>query len=738
MTSLLTHADLWLTHLTRTTLHAGVLAVVVGVLILMLGRRLPAGVRYALWALVLLRLAMPVLPAVRWSPMALLPQASQGRTRDASLPQPSGALKWEVRLGAIELPRAGETVVAATAQPRTPRWPTVLAGVWAGVAAGLMLAAILSYRRLLRRVNCGQRIDDPAILRLIAECAREMRVRAPAIVESALVDGPALVGILRPTIVMPLGLPAQLSPQQWRHVILHELAHLKRHDLWIDWGILVLVCLHWFNPLAWLAAWRFRTEREVLRDAMVLNHGREQEREAYGRTLVELIETLARPAARTGAVGMLAERSDLRRRLTMILSGNRSSIAATILGCVLVVGLVLVAFTRTRDPAPKVAGGDAHIAGGDPRATTAPAIRSAVDDTATRAMQVLLDKRLQELRFDGIALSDVIDFMGDVSGAKIAVNWKAIEAAGIEKTAPVTVRMRDIKFSKALATILSDVGGGNVKLGYTINDGVITISTIDDLNKNTIINVYDIRDLLIDVSKVAQLRDAPAGLKGEPIPYKDELVRDITNLICETVDRESWVANGGKVGQIKFLSGQLIVTATAENQRQIVGLLEKLRESRAIQVSIEMRLVQVRRAVLLDIGLDAEALIGRTESAKLVGKVKGPTSRPGPIIDEIQLKVLLGAVQGDKNSTNLTAPRITVFNGQTGTVRVGTERAYVARYRAGGAGEDKWVPVNETVNDGIDIEIQPTVSADRKYVTVKLHPRVAKFRGMRDEPWDKA
>ncbi|MFI5380698.1 MAG: hypothetical protein ACHRHE_15475, partial [Tepidisphaerales bacterium] len=112
-------------------------------------------------------------------------------------------------------------------------------------------------------------------------------------------------------------------------------------------------------------------------------------------------------------------------------------------------------------------------------------------------MMAILDKRLQELRFDGIALADVIDFLRDVSGANIAVNWKTIEAAGVEKTAPVTVRLRDIKFAKALGTILSDVGGGNVKLGYTIDEGVITISTIEDLNKNVLINVYDIRDLLV-------------------------------------------------------------------------------------------------------------------------------------------------------------------------------------------------------------------------------------------------
>ena len=738
MTSLLTHAEFWLTHLARTTLHAGVLAGVVYVLVLMLGRRLPAGVRYALWGLVLLRLAMPVLPAVRWSPMSLLPQSAQRLAGVTNVPQTSGDLKWEVRLGGMDLPRTSEPVAAAPAPPRVPRWPILFAGVWAGVAAGLMLAAIVSYRRLLRRLRRGQSPTDEAVLRLVADCAREMCVRTPAIVESALVDGPALTGILRPTIVMPLGLAGQLSQRQWRHVILHELAHLKRHDLWIDWGILVLVCLHWFNPLAWLAAWRFRTEREVLRDAMVLNHGREQEREAYGRTLVELIETLARPAARTGAVGMLAERADLQRRLTMILSGNRRSFLRTMLGGVLVTGLALAGFTRAEDARLAPATRPAAAQDGPAPVQGTPA---AADKHARLLEEQLMNKRLQELRFDGIALSDVIDFCRDVSGASIAVNWKAIEAAGVEKTAPVSIRLRDIKFGKALSAILADAGGAKVKLAYTISDGAIVISTAEDIAQNhrqTI--VYDIRDLLVDLSAVAAPAAGGAAVKEDAKAAKrnERMAQDISNLIRETVDRESWTDNGGKTGQLKFLSGQLVITQTRENHQEIAGLLDKLRESRSIQISIEMRFIGVRRGLLADIARQAGVELDTADKASPPADAKAPTIRFRFCVDDAKLKTVLAAVQAAKDATVLSAPRMTMFNGQTGTVTVGTERAHISGYRAGKPGEEKWVPVTATVSDGINVEVQATVSADRKFVTARLHPRVAEFRRMREEPWDKA
>ena len=121
-------------------------------------------------------------------------------------------------------------------------------------------------------------------------------------------------------------------------------------------------------------------------------------------------------------------------------------------------------------------------------------------------VQAQLDKRLPELRFDAVGLTDVIDFLRDVSGANIFVNWRALEGATIDRNAPVTARLRDVPFRKALDIILQDVGGGTVKLAYTVDEGVITISTAEDLSGNTLTRVYDIRDLIL---QVPDFTDAP-------------------------------------------------------------------------------------------------------------------------------------------------------------------------------------------------------------------------------------
>ena len=95
-------------------------------------------------------------------------------------------------------------------------------------------------------------------------------------------------------------------------------------------------------------------------------------------------------------------------------------------------------------------------------------------------LEKLLQKRIPEFRLEGTALSDVIDFLRDVTDANIFVNWRALERAGIDRTAPVTLRCRDVSFDKVLRLLLEEVGGGTVRLSYTADQNVISISVAED------------------------------------------------------------------------------------------------------------------------------------------------------------------------------------------------------------------------------------------------------------------
>ena len=173
-----------------------------------------------------------------------------------------------------------------------------------------------------------------------------------------------------------------------------------------------------------------------------------------------------------------------------------------------------------------------------------------------------LEKKLPELRFDNVGFADVIDFLRDVTGANIFVNWKQMEEGGIDKNAPVTARLRDIPMGKALTIILDSVGG-ETKLAYKVDAGVLMISTAEAFGRDVVAKTYDVRSL-----EPWRKNAAPTT---QPTDVKDPLIAMITG----SIDPKSWAKGGA--GKIEESGGQLLVTATEANQKLIANLIENLK-----------------------------------------------------------------------------------------------------------------------------------------------------------------
>jgi len=145
------------------------------------------------------------------------------------------------------------------------------------------------------------------------------------------------MGLLRPRLLLPIELRPRLSDEELRFVFLHELAHLKRHDIAIDWCLAILQTLHWFNPLIALAFARARGQRELARDAMVLAATAPTQQNSYGQTIVKLVESFAR----IGSI-LFEERAVLALAIgTMV---RRSAVAVTAVIVVIVAPYILSTF----------------------------------------------------------------------------------------------------------------------------------------------------------------------------------------------------------------------------------------------------------------------------------------------------------------------------------------------------------------------------------------------------------
>ena len=133
---------------------------------------------------------------------------------------------------------------------------------------------------------------------------------------------------------------------QWveDYVIVHELAHLKRHDIALGYVIAGLHILHWFNPLVWLAFHRMRVDRELACDALALSYAQEEESRPYGRTIIKLLESFGGSAWAPSLAGTVENKNQMKERISMI-AEFRSTNRGPALAGVLFIGLGLITLT---------------------------------------------------------------------------------------------------------------------------------------------------------------------------------------------------------------------------------------------------------------------------------------------------------------------------------------------------------------------------------------------------------
>ena len=725
--------------LVRTSWQAAVLVAIVAIVQVAFRKVLPPRWAFALWMLVVVRLLMPALPASPWSVFNVAIPEAAARNAVVEPVQPQATDGLTIKITRTFDVDADADSLKAPVAPESPAaafdWRRALLAVWLAGAIVLVLRIIVAHVLLARRLR-GAPAPTPDVIDLLDGCQREMRVRGNVrVIPTDAVGGPALFGFFKPKVLVPPAMLRDLTPKDLRFVFLHELAHLKRRDTLMNIPLSLAQALHWFNPLAWFALSRCRTERELACDAMVLELTNGPAQHGYGDTILRLAEMLAaarpRHATLPAALGLLPTRSQLTRRITMISAFRRSASSRSwsLLPMLLLVGVASCTLTdkASRDTAagaaPTTKPTETATAG---RAAEKQSLRVEYDeekvigvDIATR---MALEKRHPELNLDNVPFADVIDALRDLTNTNIFVNWRALEAEGIDRQARVTTRLRDVKFAKALDVVLNEVGGNTVKLGYTIDDGVITISTKNDLAKNTLTRVYDIRDLIAEVPDYTPESEPLPAPTTKPEPtVTEQLVREITQLIQEVVEPDAWRDRGGSIASIKELERQLIITATPEMHEQIKGLLGQLRESRGVQVTVEARFITVDQAAM---------------DQALGGRLKGTMGKSGEAtvwqLDDDEVRKVLDSTQKAAQATILTAPRLTLFSGQRGHVTVSTQTAYVSSFTVikKDGGETRYEPKIDVISSGITLDLRATMTSDRKYATLTLKPQLSRLESL--------
>jgi beta-lactamase regulating signal transducer with metallopeptidase domain len=230
--------------------------------------------------------------------------------------------------------------------PPTVPWTAWLALVWMlGALAMLFRAGIkVAGAEKLRR-SCQPLTDETMTLLVVEACRAINLARKIRVVVTDQLTSPAVVGILVPTLILPLSLFTTLTPEQIRFILLHELAHIRRGDYLANLFQLLAEALLFFNPAVWWLSHHIRREREACCDALAIElSGAPAD---YAKTLVRVAENTL-PTAPTTALAFGEdgrEPSSLADRVQRLLvPGYRPSLRLTwraMLAAICVGGILL-------------------------------------------------------------------------------------------------------------------------------------------------------------------------------------------------------------------------------------------------------------------------------------------------------------------------------------------------------------------------------------------------------------
>lgn len=258
------------------SLGGGVVALVLMGVARVTRARYAAKWRCVIWALLCLRLIilLPLVPQVQAPVQMTVPQMDRPAAVSAapSVTQDEGT-------SSLLRPDEKEGAPALTlSHIGTGVWLLGMCGVlvWSGVAH-------MRLRRYLRRWAVVETREE-VCCRYAAQAQRLNLKRVPRLLACPGLEVPMLTGLVAPALM----LPQDTSPEdRMDYALLHELIHYRRRDIWLKALVMLTVSMHWFNPVMWLMVHQVDRDIELACDEMALTVLPEEERLAYGETILQ-------------------------------------------------------------------------------------------------------------------------------------------------------------------------------------------------------------------------------------------------------------------------------------------------------------------------------------------------------------------------------------------------------------------------------------------------------------------
>jgi beta-lactamase regulating signal transducer with metallopeptidase domain len=220
------------------------------------------------------------------------------------------------------------------------------------VTTGLLIRGVISHVRFAVRLRSCRVLADPRLIDLLLrECDSLGVGRRPAVREVPTLEAPAVYGLWRHTICLPVDFVITLTEQELRWVIRHELAHIRRRDIAVMALASIASACHWFNPLVWITIGRLRAAIEAAADRIAIGNLSQSDVASYGHLLLRLAKgNVSSESSPTLGLLPFASGKHLKQRVKLLLKSTQpNGKFANVLAAILVATVALMGLTDARE-----------------------------------------------------------------------------------------------------------------------------------------------------------------------------------------------------------------------------------------------------------------------------------------------------------------------------------------------------------------------------------------------------
>lgn len=190
--------------------------------------------------------------------------------------------------------------------------------IWMSGAILALTSHMIIYLYFIKNLRKKHNYKYDYLDYILEECKEKLHIKRKIhIVIDNTINSPSLVGVFKSRIIIPSSL-IKLSKEELQHIFLHELCHFKRKDILTESLLVLLQCVHWFNPLVWYLFKHVRNDMEMACDERVLSILNEKDHNKYGLTMLTVLEKANFNKKLAIGLNMADDKKTIKKRVELI------------------------------------------------------------------------------------------------------------------------------------------------------------------------------------------------------------------------------------------------------------------------------------------------------------------------------------------------------------------------------------------------------------------------------------